>query len=126
MYGPSHQEIALILNNLAAVYQVTGRPKRAAKYYRTALEMKRRELGVAHPDLGITINNLGILYESEGRKRDAELHFNQALKLFETSLGKSHPNTRAVRNNLKKMKFSKAATLRTLDKRAATPGTRTR
>jgi tetratricopeptide (TPR) repeat protein len=88
--------------------------------------MKRRELGVAHPDLGITINNLGILYESEGRKRDAELHFNQALKLFETSLGKSHPNTRAVRNNLKKIKFSKAATLRTLDKRAATPGTRTR
>jgi tetratricopeptide (TPR) repeat protein len=126
VYGPSHREIALILNNLAAVYQQTGRPNRAAKYYRTALEMKRRELGATHPDLAITINNLGILHASEGRKRDAELSFNQALKLFETSLGKSHPNTRAVRNNLKKTKFSKAATWRSFNSRAATPATRTR
>jgi hypothetical protein len=74
--------------------------------------MKRRELGATHPDLAITINNLGILHESEGRKRDAELPFNLALKLFETSLGKSHP--------------SKAATLRSFSKRAATPDTRTR
>jgi tetratricopeptide (TPR) repeat protein len=127
VYGPSHREIGLILNNLAAIYQQTGRPGRAAKHYRAALEMKRRELGAGHPDLGITMNNLAMLYASDGRKRDAELYFNQALKLFETSLGKFHPNTRAVRNNLKKMKFSKAATSRLFSRRAAArPNNRTR
>jgi hypothetical protein len=66
------------------------------------------------------MNNLGVFYESEGRQRDAALYFNQALKLLETSLGKLHPNTRAVKNNLKKIKLNKAATPRSLSKRAAT------
>jgi Flp pilus assembly protein TadD len=29
VYGPSHREIALILNNLAAIFQTTGQPSRA-------------------------------------------------------------------------------------------------
>jgi tetratricopeptide (TPR) repeat protein len=120
VYGTSHREIALILNNLAAMYQQSGRPIQAAKYYQAALGMKRRELGAAHPDVGTTMNNLGVFYDSEGRQRDAALYFNQALKLLETSLGKLHPNTRAVKNNLKKIKLNKAATPRSLSKRAAT------
>jgi tetratricopeptide (TPR) repeat protein len=103
-YGNGHREIALILNNLAALYQATGRPALAERQYRAALAMKRQELGKTHPDVAITLNNLAMLYASQERSEDARFYFEKALKILGHSLGKRHHTTRAVKRNLQKIK----------------------
>jgi uncharacterized repeat protein (TIGR01451 family) len=99
-YGASHPEIAVVLNNLGALYHATGRPKLAESILsRVALRMKRRELGASHPDIGVTMNNLAMLLRGQGRCELAESWFKRALQILKSSLGSSHPVTRELRNN---------------------------
>jgi tetratricopeptide (TPR) repeat protein len=102
VYGKNHREIALILNNLAAIYLATGRPTLAEAHCKAALAMKQRELGETHPDLAITMNNLAMLYATLGRRKDAQVCFKKAIKLLDDSLGKSHPTTLTVKRNVRK------------------------
>jgi len=101
-YGPSHQQIAVLLNNLAALCHGTGRPKRAESYYRAALRMKRRWLGRSHPDVAVTMNNLALLYHALGRTRAAQSWMDNALRILESRLGGSHPSTICVRQNCRR------------------------
>lgn len=101
-YGTSHREIALILNNLGAVNQRTGRVGRAEKMYRAALAMKRKTLGRNHPDLAITLNNLGLLLAAAKRTEEAKACFVKAHRLLTKVLGRDHPNVRPVRQNLER------------------------
>ena len=98
-YGPSHFEIAVILNNLGVLYAAIGRPKRAYLYYRSALEMKRREVGGSHPDVAVTMNNLATLQAAQGRPDLARIWFAKAIRLLDSSWGGAHPISRAVRRN---------------------------
>jgi tetratricopeptide (TPR) repeat protein len=103
-YGASHREIALVLNNVAAVYQRTGQLGRAQKMYRAALAMKRKTLGGNHPDLAVTLNNLGMLLADANRTVEAKSCFEKAQCLLNKSLGRNHPNVRAVRQNLERLR----------------------
>ena len=98
-YGSSHPEIAIVLNNLGALYQATKRPKRAEFFYRAALKMKRHVLPARHPDIAITMSNLAMFYSVHARHSLARLWSKRALQLLEGSLGHSHRTTRAVRKN---------------------------
>jgi tetratricopeptide (TPR) repeat protein len=98
-YGASHPAIAVVLNNLGALYHATGRAKNAESYFRAALRMKRRELGASHPDVGITMNNLAMFCSGVGRHKTAALWFKKALSILDSSLGDSHPVAREVRKN---------------------------
>jgi tetratricopeptide (TPR) repeat protein len=101
--GPSEPELAVVLNNLGALYQATGKFKRAEMAYRATLRIKRERLGASHPDIAVTMNNLAMLYQSRGKNRLAQLWFNKALRILAASLGSSHPNTRAVRRNHRRL-----------------------
>jgi tetratricopeptide (TPR) repeat protein len=98
-YGASGRENAVILNNLGALCQATGRAKRAEFYYRAALRIKRMHVGECHPDVAVTVNNLAMLERSQGRLKHASSLFERALEILQNSLGRSHPNTLAVRRN---------------------------
>lgn len=100
-FGPSHPEIAVVLNNMAASHASQGRFRWAEFYYSAALRMKRRELGRSHPDLAVTLNNLALLYSSRGSHARARLQMRQAVAIFNRTLGKTHPNTLAARTNLR-------------------------
>lgn len=102
-FGVSHREIALVLNNLAAAYQRTGRVRRAEEMYRAALEMKIDVLGRKHPDVAVTLNNLGLLLASEKRLAEARIHFERAHRIFSRALGPRHVNSRVVRRNLSRI-----------------------
>jgi len=101
-YGPRHQQIAIVLNNLAALCHATGRPRRAEHYYRAALRMKRRLLGRSHPDLAVTMNNLALLLDSQDRTRAARSWMWKARSILESTLGRSHPSTLCVQQNCRR------------------------
>jgi tetratricopeptide (TPR) repeat protein len=100
VFGDSHREIALVLNNLAAVYQKTGRVSHAERMYRAALAMKIKTLGTRHPDVAVTMSNLGMLLAKQGRVVEAQRYFEKAWQLLSKTLGQNHPNARAIRKNL--------------------------
>ncbi len=61
LYGPDHYEIAVNLNNLAAVMEATGKAEEAEHLYRRALELKKRLFGPEHPEVALTAKNLSFL-----------------------------------------------------------------
>jgi tetratricopeptide (TPR) repeat protein len=106
-FGESHREIALVLNNLAALYQRTGRVGRAELTYRAALEMKRETVGRTHPEYAVTMSNLGMLLVTVKREREAGDYFEKAYRALGRSLGWRHPNTRGAFVNLENVRRGK-------------------
>ena len=50
LLGEEHPDVALSLNNLAALYESQGRYTEAEPLYQKALKMLEQLLGVGHPD----------------------------------------------------------------------------
>ena len=100
LYGPEHYEIAVNLNNLAAVRYARGDAREAEQLYRRALAIKEKILGPEHPDTALTANNLGVLLHQLGRVSEARYCFSLALGVFENVYGPEHPKTRMAVDNL--------------------------
>jgi tetratricopeptide (TPR) repeat protein len=100
VYGSDHYEVAVNLNNLAALRQAGGDAREAEELYRRALALKEKLRGANHPDVAVTANNLAVLYKHQGRYADAERLYRRALTIFECSFGVSHPKAIACRENL--------------------------
>ena len=56
-----HYEIAVTLNDLAALLQQREDLAEAESLYMRALQMKTRPLGRKHPEVAVTVNNLAAL-----------------------------------------------------------------
>jgi tetratricopeptide (TPR) repeat protein len=92
VYGPEHYEIAVNLNNLAAIHQARGEHAEAERLYLRTLEIKAKVLGAEHPDLAMTFHNLASLFAALGRSAEARALFRHALAIFERALGPEHPH----------------------------------
>jgi len=92
VYGEEHYEIAVSLNNLAAIYHALGKLEEAEHLYQRALAIKEKIFGADHPDVAMTLNNLAMFYKSIKRYAEAETLYRRALTIFEKALGPDHPN----------------------------------
>jgi tetratricopeptide (TPR) repeat protein len=81
LYGANHREVAVTLNNLANVFQETGRPVEAERLLRGALQIWEADT-TSVPDVSITLTNLGRLYTSLKRWDDAERMHRRALSVL--------------------------------------------
>lgn len=89
-----HYEIAVNLDNLAAIRQSQGETADAERLYRRAAEIKETILGPDHPDLGFTLYNLATLFASSTdpvRLDEATALYERALEIFEHALGPDSP-----------------------------------
>jgi hypothetical protein len=68
-YGPDHPEVALGLNNLAAILQATNRLAEAEPLIRRALAIDEKSFGPNHPNVARDLNNLAqLLKDTTGSK----------------------------------------------------------
>ena len=81
LYGANHREVAVTFNNLANVFQETGRPVEAERLLRRALQIWEADTASAS-DASITLTNLGRLYTSLKRWDDAERMHRRALSVL--------------------------------------------
>ncbi|HEY7215482.1 MAG TPA: tetratricopeptide repeat protein [Thermoanaerobaculia bacterium] len=91
------REIAVNLNNLAAIHQARGEAAEAERLYLRSLEIKEKILGPGHPDAALTIHNLASLFADLGRSGEARALYRHALDVFERTLGPAHPHSLACR-----------------------------
>jgi tetratricopeptide (TPR) repeat protein len=96
-------ELAVSLNNLAAIEQARGRLRRAEGLYRRALALKERRWGGDHPDVAMTLNNLAVLCRRQGRRAEAARLYEGALAIFTRALGAGHPKVLACRANYERL-----------------------
>ncbi|MEM7056884.1 MAG: TIR domain-containing protein [Pseudomonadota bacterium] len=94
-HGQRSREVAVDLNNLAALHSVRGRGGTAAVLCRTALSIRRRVLPPGDADLGEGCNNLGALLLERGNLAEAQPLLEEALAIFEVAFAAnpSHPHT---------------------------------
>ncbi|MBU1558141.1 tetratricopeptide repeat protein, partial [Patescibacteria group bacterium] len=106
--GPDHPDVAISLNNLAALYRSKADYTRAEPLYVRALAIREKALGPDHPDVATSLNNLAFLYKSKGDYTRAEPLYVRALAIWEKALGPDHPDVATSLNNLASLYYSKA------------------
>jgi tetratricopeptide (TPR) repeat protein len=124
--GPEHPNVARDLNNLALLYEVTGRYAEAEPLYQRALASGEKTFGPDHPGLAIRLNNLAGLYEVTGRYAEAEPLYRGALTIMVKARLADHPHQALFRENYARLldqlgRTDEAASLRA---QATPPGPR--
>ena len=89
---PDDPTIAAALNNLAVLYDETGRHAEAEPLFKRALQIDEAKLGPDHPLVAIRLNNMAMQYMATGRYAEAEPLLKRALKIDEAKFGPDHPN----------------------------------
>ncbi|MFN6303662.1 MAG: tetratricopeptide repeat protein [Planctomycetota bacterium] len=99
-YGSDHPNVAIHLNNLAALLQATNRMSEAEPLMRRALAIDEQSYGPEHPQFAIHLNDLAQLLQDTNRLSEAEPLMRRALAIDEQSYGPEHPNVARNLNNL--------------------------
>ncbi|MEM6256305.1 MAG: tetratricopeptide repeat protein [Cyanobacteria bacterium P01_D01_bin.156] len=97
--GPNHLDTAVSLNNLAALYDATGRNKDAKSLYIRALEIYKNQLGPDHLKTALRYDNIAMFFYRLEHYAEAANFGVQALEIFLEKLGKDHLDTQTVGNN---------------------------
>ena len=64
--GEKSSNVAITLNNLAALYQAQGNYKLALPLCKKSLKITEGALGKNHPDVANSLHNLAKLYDVQG------------------------------------------------------------
>jgi len=91
--GPEHPTTLASANNLAAVYERTGRLDEAEELQKTVLDAKRRVLGPNHPETLSSMHNLALINTARGHLDEAEALHTQVFETRRVELGRQHPKT---------------------------------
>jgi tetratricopeptide (TPR) repeat protein len=102
LHGPSHYEVAVVLQNLAALDQRRD-PLQAEQLYERALRIKRRRLGRTHPEVGVLLNNLATLHSQQQRDELALAQCTEARNILRRRYGPQHPATQRCEQNLRRI-----------------------
>lgn len=97
--GPDHPEVAVALNNLAALRQACGALAEAETLYRRVIAIKEVAFGDDSPTLAVPLNNLATVLRSQGAGADAAALYERATKLLEGSVRDDHPHLLAIHRN---------------------------
>jgi tetratricopeptide (TPR) repeat protein len=102
--GPDHAEVAVALNNLAALLQARGALPEAETLYRRVIAIKEAALGDDSPTLAVPLNNLATVLRAQGAGADSAALYQRAGKLLEGSVRDDHPHLLAIRRNAARLR----------------------
>ncbi|MEK7415644.1 MAG: tetratricopeptide repeat protein [Planctomycetota bacterium] len=91
VFGAEHPDIALLLNNLAALYGAIGDYGRAEPLLQRAVTIRAKALGPGHPYVAASLNNLAMLYKDKGDYGQAEPLYRRALAIGKKALDGEYP-----------------------------------
>jgi len=98
--GLNPSATAVILNDVALLYQAQGRYDTAEPLLKRSLAIREKVLGADHPDVGVSLSNLAVLYLDQGRYDAAEPLLKRSLAIREKALNADHSDVGIALNNL--------------------------
>ncbi|MEB3282497.1 MAG: CHAT domain-containing tetratricopeptide repeat protein [Lyngbya sp.] len=93
LFGEQDLQVAMSLNNLAALYEEIGRWNQAEPLLKKALEIRENLLENYHPDLAQSLNNLAKIYGRQEKYSEAESLYKQALSIYRKIYQNNHVNS---------------------------------
>jgi len=69
--GRDHPDVALSASNLGQLYVAQGQPAKAEPFYRQALSIRQKALGLSHPEVAKTLEELANVLRKLGRSQEA-------------------------------------------------------
>jgi tetratricopeptide (TPR) repeat protein len=91
IYGPSHNEVATVLNNLANLERERGRLDDAARLMHDVLEIRRDTVGEQSVDYAYSLLGVARIAQLRGDDQRSLERFEQARQIFASTLGETHP-----------------------------------
>jgi tetratricopeptide (TPR) repeat protein len=79
--GSEELGLAVLFNNLGALYQDLGRLAEAERLHLKSLSIRKKLMGNQAVELAPSLNNLAEVYRAQGRLSEAESLYRQALQL---------------------------------------------
>ena len=98
--GPNNINVAMVLNNLAALNQSLGRYADAEAMSKRSLAIKEKIYDSDHPDVAMTLGNLATIFSDQRRYVEAEVMFKRELAILEKKFGADSPEVASVLQNL--------------------------
>jgi tetratricopeptide (TPR) repeat protein len=94
------REAGRLLNQAGLYLHDHARFAEAEPFYRRALVVSEKVLGLRDPDVATSLNNLAELYRDQGRYDEAEPLYRRSLVIREKALGPDHPDVAQSLHNL--------------------------
>ena len=79
LLGQDHEEVAIVLYNIATVLMETGEEDRATSFYEETLRIERNILGPDHDDVILTLQHMGLVAQKQGDFDSSIAYFSEAL-----------------------------------------------
>ncbi len=98
--GSENPQVAITMNNLAAIYKGQRKFIEAESLYKQAINIWEKSSGKNSIEVASGLNNLGDLYSAIGKNTEAEAFYKQSITMFETVVGKKSPNFIIATENL--------------------------
>ncbi len=98
--NPYHEDVAVVLTNLANVYFEEKQPDKAEEFHKRALEIRLKVFGDKHPVVAQSIYNLAVLYDELTEYDKAKDLYTKALGIWNYAYGTNHPYIANALNNL--------------------------
>jgi tetratricopeptide (TPR) repeat protein len=100
LLGANHPQVAITLNNLAALYIAQYRYGEAEPLLNRSLDITAKTVGSSSPAYAHILANLALVAQKRQRLEDAERQFEQALAILERTLGPDDRRVGGLLNNL--------------------------
>jgi len=98
--GPYHEDVAIVLTNLANLYFEQNQPEQSEMYHKQALQIRIHTLGENDPAVAQSMYNLAVLYDDMKKYKEAAHLYESSLKIWHASYGDVHPYIANALNNL--------------------------
>lgn len=98
--GPGHEDVAVVLTNLANVYFEQDQPSQSEKHHIRALQIRLNVLGEDHPSVAQSMYNLAVLYDDLEQYSKAQDLYEASIEIWNQTLGPVHPYIANALNNL--------------------------
>ena len=98
--GGGELVLAMLFNNVGAVFEGTAKYDQALDYYRKSLAIRKKELGLRDPVVAASLNNMGNVHQKQGNFDKALEYHHKALLTRKEALGPEHPDVAMSYNNL--------------------------
>lgn len=98
--GLNNPSIAEILNGIATIYAIQGKPKLALELLEQVLTIRVSTLGPTHHKVAVTLNNIGLIYYKQGNWQEALSKYQNALEIYEAGKNKIYAESADTYNNL--------------------------
>ena len=91
VFGPDHERVAQVLNDLGRLHELRGELEPAARAHERALRIRDRVFNANGPEVAQSLNSLARVYVAQGRRAEAKPLYERSLVITDRHVPPESP-----------------------------------